>query len=298
MPTEKTGPDLCYEMQSASLWTVQHETEYEVAQGLLRLLYITDGQCRLLFAGTSEALPNDRMLILRGPVRYRLAPLEGSTALACIDITRSRAVAGLMTLQQLTQAYATCAALEQSGEPVTVLRDQTGFALNIVRILVSLPAMPAEERRLVSGNLVSVLLASAMRIREENCNPTFGKNPHVRKALRYLHENCTQNATVEGAAQAAGVHPVYLARLFSGEQGMHIRTYLTRMRIDRAKTQLARTCLPVQTIATRCGFSSHPYFTRVFQRETGLTPLEYRHSYDMTCDYGNYEKHIGREVSE
>ena len=46
--------------------------------------------------------------------------------------------------------------------------------------------------------------------------------------------------------------------------------------MDSAKRLLAATPLPVTAIAQRCGFSDEMYFYKVFKRETGMTPAEYR----------------------
>ena len=39
------------------------------------------------------------------------------------------------------------------------------------------------------------------------------------------------------------------------------------------------------SIARRTGISSQQYFCRLFRKETGMTPQEYRKSYALTCQY-------------
>ena len=39
------------------------------------------------------------------------------------------------------------------------------------------------------------------------------------------------------------------------------------------------------SIATRIGISSQQYFCRMFKKETGMSPQEYRRSYALTCEY-------------
>ena len=52
--------------------------------------------------------------------------------------------------------------------------------------------------------------------------------------------------------------------------------YITQLRIKAAKAALAYSDTPLAQIAVDCGFSSPPYFTVRFQKETGITPLQYR----------------------
>lgn len=77
----------------------------------------------------------------------------------------------------------------------------------------------------------------------------------------------------------------HLHRIFPEETGMRIGEYLTHLRIEKAKSLLMHTDIPNSSIATRIGISSQQYFCRMFKKETGLSPQEYRKSYALTCLY-------------
>ena len=51
---------------------------------------------------------------------------------------------------------------------------------------------------------------------------------------------------------------------------------LKRIRIEKAKKMLENKVILVEQIAALCGFESPSYFIKIFKKETGLTPLEYR----------------------
>ncbi|MGN1368756.1 MAG: helix-turn-helix domain-containing protein, partial [Aristaeellaceae bacterium] len=55
-----------------------------------------------------------------------------------------------------------------------------------------------------------------------------------------------------------------------------IKCYLTNYRIEQAQKLLLNEHYRSKEIAARCGFSDNGYFTKVFRRCTGMTPLEYR----------------------
>ena len=69
-----------------------------------------------------------------------------------------------------------------------------------------------------------------------------------------------------------------LLRHFSGMIGITPMQYLARLRIRCAATLLHNTEMPVAEIAENAGFADPAYFSRVFRRETGMTPLDYRAS--------------------
>ena len=57
---------------------------------------------------------------------------------------------------------------------------------------------------------------------------------------------------------------------------MTVVEYITKKRIDKAKQLLTNTDLPIMTVAEYTGYPDYSYFTRVFRKETGVTPRAYR----------------------
>ncbi len=70
--------------------------------------------------------------------------------------------------------------------------------------------------------------------------------------------------------------PDYASRLFKNELGISFKNYLIQKRIDVAKNLLVSTDLPINTIADHVGYGNYSYFTRIFKKVTGMTPVEYR----------------------
>lgn len=58
--------------------------------------------------------------------------------------------------------------------------------------------------------------------------------------------------------------------------GRTIHQAIHRMRIDRARTLLAETDLPIKSVAQHAGFKTMQYLTRNFRRLTGDTPAAFR----------------------
>ena len=94
----------------------------------------------------------------------------------------------------------------------------------------------------------------------------------------------TLGVLIWGIAAAAGIHPGHLHRLFGEQTGKSINALLRSLRIDRAKQMLLSGSLPAEAIALAAGFSSRPYFHRVFKAQTGLSPGEFRSAFNITCD--------------
>jgi iron complex transport system substrate-binding protein len=67
-----------------------------------------------------------------------------------------------------------------------------------------------------------------------------------------------------------------LSRVFRRDLGIGPWEYLTRFRIEQAKTLLRVSALTVTEIALRVGYSDSGYFSRVFHQETGRSPVNFR----------------------
>lgn len=70
----------------------------------------------------------------------------------------------------------------------------------------------------------------------------------------------------------------YLNRIFRQATGKTIFQYLTEVRISHAKELLGTTALKISQISERVGFSDESYFSKVFKKTTGMTPMNYMKS--------------------
>ncbi|HEY9249903.1 MAG TPA: helix-turn-helix transcriptional regulator [Rariglobus sp.] len=77
-------------------------------------------------------------------------------------------------------------------------------------------------------------------------------------------------------AQRLGCSADYLSHVFHKETGETLIHYIHRQRMNGAIEVLGNPALSISEIAWACGFADAGYFTRVFRKHTGLTPLAYR----------------------
>lgn len=98
----------------------------------------------------------------------------------------------------------------------------------------------------------------------------------LQQAIEYLHANFRESPTLADVAEAAGVHPVHLAREFRRQQGLTVGAYIRKLRVDLACQELVTSDQAIVDIALKAGFCDHSHMTRVFHRQTGLTPTDFR----------------------
>jgi two-component system, response regulator YesN len=108
--------------------------------------------------------------------------------------------------------------------------------------------------------------------------PNVAHGTVMRKAGRYVRTHISRQIRVGDVAAHVGLSPTYFSRLFAEEMGVSFVTYVTRARIARARELLRTTTAPVTSIALELGISDHSYFSKLFRKETGVTPSAYRAS--------------------
>ncbi|MGI6037878.1 MAG: PocR ligand-binding domain-containing protein [Limnochordia bacterium] len=100
--------------------------------------------------------------------------------------------------------------------------------------------------------------------------------PILQKAVDFLYNNYQRDVSLEEVAQAVHVSPYYLSHLFREELGVTYITFLTKLRIEEAKSLLLETDLTIQEISYLVGYRDSSYFTKVFKKLEGRTPTQFR----------------------
>lgn len=98
----------------------------------------------------------------------------------------------------------------------------------------------------------------------------------VAEATDYVHAHLHRSIRLEELAAAVGLTVPQLTVLFKRTLRQPPHRFVTNLRVTRAREMLVTTSLPITEIALACGFSHQEHMTRIFKRETGLTPAVYR----------------------
>jgi AraC-like DNA-binding protein len=100
-------------------------------------------------------------------------------------------------------------------------------------------------------------------------------SPTVRKVLNTVEFNLREPFSLSTLAEQYHIDPSNLAHQFKRELGVSITEYINLRRLELAKS-LLDSGLYIQEIAEQCGFLDCNYFTRLFKRQFGMSPREFR----------------------
>ncbi|VGO18201.1 AraC family transcriptional regulator [Pontiella sulfatireligans] len=137
---------------------------------------------------------------------------------------------------------------------------------------VNLPMFVELEAR----GLAMQLAASFLKHANEAVEVALEKDRRFAPILQFVDENLQRDIALETLAGLAGLTPTYFSDLFFKTQGVRPVEFINRRRIERAQLLLGSTDLTIQEIASAVGINSPAYFSRLFNRISGVPARRYR----------------------
>ena len=199
-----------------------------------------------------QSIPAGRLILSRAPLA--LAP-EGECHLLCLQLTGQAAelfLAGLTTLPFAARGETCPAAAELMGQ----LAAEAG----------------SDSHSRVQSQLAFALLCELSGA--DRAAPALP--PLVAEAIADIRENYAGLYGVEELSERLGVSKSHLVRTFTAAVGVPPGRYLTTVRIEAAMRLLLHREYTLDVIASLCGFSGANYLCRVFKKETGHSPAQWR----------------------
>ena len=102
------------------------------------------------------------------------------------------------------------------------------------------------------------------------------KKKQLLRSFSYILKHYHEPLSVRELAYRAGYTEARFILLFCRYFGMAPKGYITYLRLNKARTLLRTTALSVCRIAHECGYDDEFYFSRLFRKHCGVSPVAYR----------------------
>lgn len=132
------------------------------------------------------------------------------------------------------------------------------------------PQMPQEEIKEGLYHLLMYCFETIRSCRKQSC-PDI-----LYQCIEIIENSYFQNITLHEVASLIGVSPPYLSRVFKKEMGINFIDYLNKIRIEKAKELLGNEDIKIHEVSEKVGFNNPEYFTRIFKKYIGQTPIKFR----------------------
>lgn len=98
----------------------------------------------------------------------------------------------------------------------------------------------------------------------------------IQKCCEYIQIHVGDDISVAFLASHFGYSPNYLSKKFKAELNMTVSEYIAKEKIGAAKDLLISGDTKISIICDQLGFGSQSYFSELFKKYTGFTPVQYR----------------------
>ena len=103
-----------------------------------------------------------------------------------------------------------------------------------------------------------------------------GISSDIYYCMNFIRTHINEHITLNDVAEHIHRSTSYVMKKFQQELGIHASAYITRCKLEEAKSMLTFTNKPLAEISTYLCFSSQSYFQNLFKKQYGMTPLQYR----------------------
>lgn len=127
------------------------------------------------------------------------------------------------------------------------------------------------------GKLRSWAMGALNKLRETASNEVKDiRSIYVRKIQSFVEANLHLDVSLRALADHVNLHPTHLSKLYKIETGEGVSDFIFRLRMETACHKLMMTDKKVYEISIEIGYLDPAYFIKVFKKQFGQTPKEYR----------------------
>ena len=131
-------------------------------------------------------------------------------------------------------------------------------------------------------NLIVILLIREFNYKSDEQLPTTQLSSML-KATKFIDRNISEKLSLEDIAAVAGVSPNYFSALFKQLNGTALWDYISAKRIEKAIGLIldGDEDMTMLSIALECGFNNTANFNKIFKKQTGMTPTQFKSAGDV-----------------
>lgn len=101
----------------------------------------------------------------------------------------------------------------------------------------------------------------------------------LKESIKYIHTHYMEKIEIPSLAKMEGLSNSRFITLFSNETGKAPSEYILMLRLSKACELIVATDMQVSTIGASVGYKDQYFFSKIFKKHMGISPLEYRKKY-------------------
>lgn len=118
-------------------------------------------------------------------------------------------------------------------------------------------------------------------ISEQEKSKRYCRGKRLERITDYIDCHFTEKLLLEDVAEREDISVSYASHFFKDNLGISFQDYLTLLRFEKARRLVEQTSMNITEISLECGFSDCRYLNKIYQKQLGYTPIEYRRAHNM-----------------
>lgn len=143
-------------------------------------------------------------------------------------------------------------------------------------ILNSLEKGLTENNLVYSSQILSHLLSLIILKNTDTISNANSKSKYIDEAVFFMKNNLNKFLSLDDIANAIGLSRSHTSLIFKDETGYSPIDFFTHLKIQTSCTILKYSNTPIKEISLNLGYEDQYYFSRVFKKIIGISPLQYR----------------------
>ncbi|RUT35692.1 AraC family transcriptional regulator [Paenibacillus zeisoli] len=243
----------------------------------VEVMYVISGTCRVDTEAQSFRLKKGDFILLDADVLHKLHVDQGCPCrMLNVEFHFAKAGSDVPSMKVMAEGNRAVAQLLALKVPYVLLRENGDVYATLKNLIHEMDAKAADNQLMINLLLSQLIIRIATLAVEAAPGDAHESNKYVSKMITYIHQNYDRDIRVLDIASAVNLHPGYVHRIFKACTGRTVTEFLTIYRIEKAQMLLSHTDIPVVEISDYIGINSSQYFSTLFKKITGKTPMEYR----------------------
>ena len=229
-----------------------------------QILYVANGKTHFWFDGREEIVSADHMVLYKpDEIQKYVYYLEDNPEVFWIHFTGSD-VKNILAYHGIS--------LDEHVFYCGVLPDYKALLRKIIQEL-QLCRYGYED---YIASLFNDILLLVDRQQHEQKKATGNVQEQIERAAAYFNENYNTKISIDDYAESLHISTNWFIHNFKQYAGMSPAQYILSLRMVNAQSLLERTTYNIKEISEIVGYENPLYFSRVFKKEIGKSPAQYR----------------------
>ena len=228
----------------------------------LEVTELLEGEMELECEGEKLTVKAGRAVVVGVQALHKITGKPGNYAFRCLHINVGFVMQNMNVSSLYNKAF------------ILPADDNLSHSFNVISQVIE--KEDAVSKMLLKASLLMVLSSIAAQAGQRENNTAYVYSDIFSEIVYYIAKHYDEELSLNILSEKFGYTPQYISSLFKKYMNTTFYTYLTRMRMDRARFLLSSATLNVSEIAYACGFASETAMSEKFKKMYGMTPLQYK----------------------